>query len=306
MRKPGLSDYLLLTLLAFIWGSSFTLIKVVVPHLPPLSLTLWRVSMAALVLWPVAWLLGERPWIGWRGMGWVALAALTGTVLPFSLISWGEEHIDSGLAAIFISLTPIMVLLLAHFVTGEERLTPRRMLGVALGLAGVLVLMGAESLLHLGENVLRQLAVAGAAFCYAVNTLVMRHLQLRYAISGTVRTGPVSLAALIMLTSALMLAPLALWRDGLLLPPPVAAGWAMLLGVVHTGIAALLMFAILRRAGAVFFASINFLIPVFGYMLGVLALGEPLSLRALLALGLVLAGIALASGDKRKEGREKA
>ena len=308
MRRPRLLDYLLLISLALIWGSSFTLIKVVVPHLPPLSLTLWRVAVAAGMLLPAAYLLGERPRLSARGWGWVALAALTGSVLPFSLISWGEQHIDSGLAAIFISLTPIMVLVLAHFLTGEERLTPRRLLGVALGLAGVLVLMGTKSLAHLGENALRQLAVAAAALCYAVNTLVMRHLQMHHATSGKARkamgdaadipgAGPVSLAAFIMLASALMLAPFAFWREGLVVPPATTALWAAMLGVVHTALAALMMFAILRRAGAVFFATINFLIPVFGYLLGVLVLGEPVSGRALLALALVLAGIALASTD---------
>ena len=341
--RAGAAEVALLFLLALIWGSSFTIIRVVVPHLPPLSLTLWRVAAAALVLAAAAFWRGESFRYSARGWFWIVLAGITGNVLPFTLIAWGEERIDSGLAAILISIAPLMVLLLAHFLTRDERITLPRALGMALGFAGVLVLIGPQSLLHLGEETLRQLAVAAAAFCYAVNTLIVRHLQLVYldlttgmrhwAHSRTAhrpapppnhpissasevvgrergaskqahgRTGPVALAAAIMATSALVLLPFVPWKDGLVLPPPGAAAWAVTLGVVHTALATLIMFAIIARAGATFFASINFLIPVVGYLLGVLALGEPFSWRAVASLALVLAGIWLASRAARSRSR---
>ncbi len=333
--RAGAKEVALLLLLAFIWGSSFTIIRVVVPHLPPFSLTFWRVALAALVLALAAIWRGESFHFTARGWIWIVLAGLTGNVLPFTLIAWGEERIDSGLAAILISIAPLMVLLLAHFLTRDERITPPRALGMALGFAGVIVLIGPESLLHLGEHTLRQLAVAAAAFCYAVNTLIVRHLQLAHlgmhvkirrtadfqtahrpapppnhpissasevvgrergaAERACPRTGPVALAAVIMAASALVLLPFVLWKDGLVLPPPDAAAWAVMLGVVHTALATLIMFAIIARAGATFFASINFLIPVVGYLLGVFALGEPFSWRAVASLALVLSGIWLAS-----------
>ncbi len=301
MRRPGSLDIALLFLLAFIWGSSFTLIKVVVPHLPPLSLTLWRVALAAVALLLAAWWRRESVRFSPRGWLWIVLAGLTGNALPFTLISWGEERIDSGLAAILISITPLMVLGLAHFFTRDERLTPPRVAGMALGLAGVVVLIGPRSLLHLGEETLRQLAVAAAAFSYAVNTLIIRHLQLVHM--NDERTGPVALAAVIMATSALTLAPLALWHDGLVLPRASATALAAMLGVVHTALATLIMFAIIARAGATFFATINFLIPIFGYLLGVFTLGEAFSWRAVLALALVLAGIWLNARASRSRSR---
>ncbi len=297
MRPPGPLDFALLFLLAFIWGSSFTLIKVVVPHLPPLSLTLWRVALAALVLVAAAWWRREALRFSLRGWLWIALAGLTGSVLPFSLISWGEEHIDSGLAAILISITPLMVLLLAHFLIRDERLTPPRALGMALGLAGVVVLIGPRSLLHLGEDAVRQLAVAAAALCYALNTLIVRHLQVAH-VEGA-RAGSMALAAAIMLVSALMLAPLAAWWEGLVWPDMTTAALAAVLGVVHTALATLIMFVIIARVGATFFATINFLIPIIGYLLGVLALGEAVSWRALVALVLVLGGIWLTARASR-------
>ena len=301
MRPPGPLDFALLFLLAFIWGSSFTLIKVVVPHLPPLSLTLWRVALAALVLVVAAWWRRESLRFSPRGWLWIALAGLTGSVLPFSLISWGEERIDSGLAAILISITPFMVLLLAHVFTRDERITPARALGMALGLAGVVVLIGPRSLLHLGEDAVRQLAVAGAALCYAVNTLIVRHLQVAHV--ETARSGPVALATAIMIASVLVLAPVTLWWEELVWPDTTSAALAAVLGVVHTALATLIMFAIIARVGATFFATINFLIPVIGYLLGVFALGEAVSWRALVALALVLAGIWLNARASRARSR---
>ncbi len=333
MPRPGAREFALLLLLAFIWGSSFTLIKVVVPHLPPLSLTLWRVALATVALLAAAWWLGERLRFSATAWGWIVLAGLTGNILPFTLISWGEEHIDSGLAAILISMTPFMVLLLAHFLTGDERITPRRAVGMMLGLAGIMVLMGPNSLQALGEDMLRQLAIIAAAACYAVNTLMVRHLQLRHlhhgassataspdrnsnrmnyrtpgapaddrgqagGAHGSVRagSGPVALAAAIMLASTIVLLPFVPWLEGVVIPAADVAAWAVLLGLLHTGVATLIMFAIVRRAGATFFATINFLIPVIGYLLGVLLLGESFSLRAVLALALILAGITAVSG----------
>ena len=288
--RPSLGVHLLLLLLAVIWGSSFTIIKVVVTHLPPLSLTGWRIALAALVLAAVAALRGE-PWPrGGAVWGRVALAGLTGNVLPFSLISWGEEHIDSGLAAILISVTPITVLVLAHFLTRDERMTAPRVLGVGLGFAGVLVLIGPGSLTHLGEDLTRQLAVLGAAVCYAVNTLIVKRL------SGG---ATVATAAAIMVISGAMLMPVALWRDGVVIPPAETMAWALVLGVVHTGLATLIMFHIVGRAGAGYFAMINFLIPVIGYLLGVALLGEALSWQALASLALILAGILLAGRGRR-------
>ena len=283
--RPGITEHLLLVLLACIWASSFTIIKVAVPHLPPLSLTTWRIALAALVLVIVARARGEALPRSLSDWGWIVLAGLTGNVLPFSLISWGEEKIDSGLAAILISLTPITVAALAHVFTRDEPFTLRKGVALLLGLAGVVVLIGPESLLHLGEHALRQLAVAAAALCYAVNTLIVKKLT---------RTRPLAMAAGIMIASTLLLAPVTLAAEGLIIPPVSTALLAVTLGVVHTALATLIMFFIIGRAGASFFAMINFLIPVIGYGLGVVLLGEPVRMQALLALLFILAGILIA------------
>ncbi len=285
--RPTPLDLVLLVVLAFIWGSSFTVIKVIVKDIPPLSLTATRIAVAALVLAAAARVLRQEWPRGRRVWGWIVAAGLTGNVLPFSLISWGEERIDSGLAAIYIAIVPIATLVLAHYFTRDERFTWRKLAGVVMGFSGILVLIGPQALLHLDEYVVRQLAVALAAVSYAVNTLIVKRL------SGV---RPVAMAAAIMAVSALILVPVALWHDGLLHPPASSVAWAVTLGVIHTAVATLIMFFVVRRAGASFFSMINFLIPVIGYLLGVALLGEALSPRAIAALALILAGIYISAG----------
>ncbi len=294
-RMPFL-DHALLVLLAFIWGSSFTLIKVVVTDIPPLSLTALRIATAALVLTAAAWARGEAWPRGIRAWGWIVAAGLSGNIIPFSLISWGEQVIDSGLAAIYIAIVPIAVLVLAHFLTPDERFTPAKGIGVAFGFSGIVVLVGPRALAGMDEHLLRQLAVAAAAFSYAANTLIIKR------ISGQ---RPVAMAAAIMTISALILAPFALWRDFPLHPSTAAFAGGVLLGVVHTAIATLIMFAIVRRRGAGFFSMINFLIPLFGYFLGVALLGEAVQPRALAALGLILAGIYMTTRIKAARPRPR-
>ncbi len=291
--RPAPLDLALLVVLVFIWGSSFTLIKVIVEDIPPLSLTATRIAVAAMVLAAAARVLRQKWPRGQHVWAWIVAAGLTGNILPFTLISWGEERIDSGLAAIYISVVPIATLVLAHYFTRDERFTWRKLAGVVMGFSGILVLIGPQALVHLDEYVVRQLAVALAAVSYAVNTLIVKRL------SGV---RPVAMAAAIMAVSAVILAPVALWHDGPLAPPAASVAWAVTLGVVHTAIATLIMFFVVRRAGASFFSMINFLIPVIGYLLGVALLGEALSPRAIAALILILAGIYV-SARRRTAGR---
>jgi len=286
--RPKPLDYALLVLLALIWGASFTLIKVVVRDVPPLTLTAGRIAIAAVVLALAARIMGQAWPRGAPTWGWIVLAGLSGNVIPFALISWGEARIDSGLAAILISLTPLATLILAHFFTRDEPLRWHRLAGVGLGVMGLVTLMGPAALSHLGEDLARQGAVLAAAVLYAVNTIIVKRL------SGA---RSVAMAAAIMTVSTLMLAPVMMivdrpWR---LAAPASAWAWVGILGIVQTALATLVLFAIVRRNGAGFASQINFMIPLFGYLLGIALLGEPLRANALMALGFILLGIHVAN-----------
>lgn len=219
----------------------------------------------------------------------IGLAALSGNALPFTLITWGEERIDSGLAAILMAVMPLTTVVLAHFFTSDERMTSRKAIGVALGIVGLVILLGVDKLSGIGTDTVRQLAVAAAAVSYGINALITKRLL------GLPRW---SLVAGIMLASSAIMVPASLIVDHpWTLEPSMRSVLAIVvLGMVQTAIATLMMFALVRRQGASFFSQINFMVPLFGVMWGAFILAERPSANAYVALALILAGIAIARG----------
>jgi drug/metabolite transporter (DMT)-like permease len=289
---PGVRDYVLLFTLSALWGSSFLFIKVGVETVPAATLTLIRLVIATAVLVVIARMAGQAIPRGARLWRVIVAAALFGNALPFTLIAWGEEGIDSGLAAILMAVMPLTTVLLAHIFTSDEKMTPRKALGVSLGIAGLIVLIGPEKLAQLGEDTLRQLAVAGAAFCYGVNAIVTKGL------TGQPRR---ALAAALMAVSTVMLIPVTLIMDEPLQIEPSLLSMAAIfgLGALHTAFGTMMMLAIVRRQGASFFSQINLLIPLFGVMYGALLLFERPPPSAYAALALILLGVVVARGRRR-------
>ncbi len=286
MTRPGIREFALLFLLALMWGSSFTFIKIGVHAYSPLVVAAGRLGVAALVLWAFAFVRksdlpkGRRAWIS------TFFVALLGNAIPFFLISYGETEIDAGLAAILMSVVPLTTVALAHFVTNDEKLSTGKALGVMLGTIGVIVLVGPETLTGLGGQLLFQLAVLIAAVCYAISSLVARNLR------DQPRVGS---AAVILTFAALMLAPFALFID-----QPWNMEWdsdgalsILYLGVFPTGIAMFLILYLIARAGASFVVFNNYLVPAVGVMIGFLVLHEVPKPTSVIALGVILAGIAV-------------
>ena len=284
---PGLADYGLLLLLSAIWGSSFLFIKVAVETMPAVSMTAARLFLAGLILICMAALSKQEMPKGKALWGWIVLAAFFGNALPFALIGWGEEKIDSGLAAILMAVMPLTTLVLAHVFTADEKITLPKAIGVVLGFCGLVVLIGPAKLATLGEETVRQLAVAGAAVCYGINAIITKQFA---------GLPPKALAAAVVMTSALMLLPASFVFDAPMeLEPSMLSSLAILgLAVFHTVIATLLLFVLVRRQGASFFSQINFLVPIFGVAWGAVLLAERPSPDAYIALVLILLGILIA------------
>ncbi len=289
---PRTTDYALLLLLASIWGGSFTLIKLAVDSVPPVTITMARVAIGAIFFCAIVVATGRRLPRDRSTWGLALLGAVVGLALPFSLISWGEQRIDSGLAAILMAGMPLMTVLLARLV-GDEPLTLPKLVGMAFGVAGLVILIGPEKLTTLGSDTLGQIAVLGASFCYAVNANVMRR------ISGE---DPYAVSAAIMLCAAALLVPASLVLDAPWTLAPTGLAWLALitLGLFPTAVANLLLLALVRRQGAGFFSQINFLVPLFGVLWGVAILSERLPASALTALAVILAGIAISRGSIRR------
>ncbi len=282
--KTGGTEIFLLLSLAFLWSSSFAFIKVAVETIPPFSVTSGRLLLATIVIVGIARLRGlqfpDTPGL-WPTF---FMIGLFGNALPFTLINWGEVAIDSGLAAILMAVMPLTTVLLAHFFTTDEKMNPARIGGVALGLAGVLVLIGPAALAGLGGEALRQTAVAGGAVCYAIATVAARRLPKMPLFTSS--AGSLIAAVALSLPISLLVD-----RPWTLDPSIESLGAVAVLGVFPTALAFLVYFALLGRTGATFVSLINYLIPTFGVLWGVIFLGEQLSTRAAMALGLILLGI---------------
>lgn len=283
--------WLLLLALAGLWGGSFMLAKIAVVDIPPLTLVLARVGLAAIALWAVVALI--RLPVPRDGRTWAALAVLglLNNVVPFSLIFWGQTRIDSGLASILNATTPLFTVLLAHLVTVDERLTWPRLTGVLLGIAGVVVIIGPPALAGLAGDLLGQLAVVGAALSYACAGLWGRRLRALPPL--VIAAGMVSMSTLVML----VLAGLVDQPWTLPAPSPAAAAATLTLALVCTALAYLLYFRILALAGATSLALVTFLIPPAAILLGVVVLGERLAAADL--AGMALIGLGLAAIDGR-------
>ncbi len=285
-RAVSRRDTSLLLLLSAIWGASFLFIKLGVDVLEPSVVVLGRLVIGALFL--LALLPGRGGLAPLRGhfVPLVVLGALNNAV-PFWLLGFAETRLDSGLTAVIQAAAPIFTVILASRMDVSQRVRGARLIGVGLGFVGVALLVGVQS----GGNVVAALAVIAVAFCYAVSVL--------YA-GRTVRSLPPLQVSLGQLTcAAVLMAPVGLAQ----LPEtmPGAKVWlaVIALGVLGSGIAYLLYFAIIASAGASRAILVTYLVPAFALAYGAVFLDEAITATALIGLGLVLAGTALATGLAR-------
>lgn len=273
-----------LLLLSAIWGSSYMFIKVGVRDLSPAALVELRLLLAATVLVTAA--AARRGLRSVRsGIRPGAVVGIVGMAVPFLLISWGETHVDSGVAAVANASVPIFVALLALRFAAGERSSGLRVVGLAVGLAGVAVVVG----VHPGGGwwaVAGALAVVLSSVCYAVSSLFIQR---------SLYVGGIELAAASVLWGAAAMLPFALLRL------PDSVGWkplvsVVVLGVVGTGFAQLLVTRLIGEYGAARSMLVNYLLPAFALLYGVAILAEPLTGAKLGGLALILTGVSLASG----------
>lgn len=283
-------EWAMLILLSVLWGGSFLFQKIAVEELPPFTIVLVRVALAALTLHLI------RPFIGIALPGlriWAAFAVmgLLNNVIPFSLLVYGQTQIGAGLASILNAMTPVFTVIVAHSLTQDEKLTANRAFGVVFGFLGVICLIGIEALDGLTLAVAGQIACVGAAISYAFSSVWARRFQ----------DVPPFASAMGQLTmSSLMMIPIVLMVDQpwtLAWPSPTVVWSLILLAIPATALAYLLFFAIVRAAGATNIMLVTLLVPVSAVLLGAVFLGERLSLTD--ALGMALIGMSLLAIDER-------
>ena len=285
------SDWLLLIVLSVLWGGSFFFAKVAVGELPPFSIVLGRVAVAAIVLHLLVLASGQRMPRDLRLWRYFLVMGLLNNAIPFSLIFWGQKELASGLASILNATTPLFTVLVAHGLTREEKATPAKLLGVALGLLGVALMIGLDVASGLGAHLIAEIAVLGAALSYAFAGVFGRRFKGR---------PPLIVAAGQLTGSSALILPLALLVDRpwtLPLPSLATLGAVLGLALLCTALAYVIFFRILARAGATNLLLVTFLIPVSALMLGLAFLGERLDAHHF--VGMTLIGLGLAAIDGR-------
>lgn len=276
----------MLLLIGSIWGSSFLFMKVLLDDISPIEIVAGRlffgmIASGLYVLWRRAPIR-----ITPRLVLQMSFLAIIGNIIPFGLIAWGEEHVDSGIAGVLNSTMPIFTAVLAAMFLAEERITPMRLAGIALGFAGVLALTGDDIVNVTDSNVLGQLAIVGAALCYGIGAVYTRSLLGSH--------DPVSLASLQMALATALTVPLVFAIEGS--PGYGMSGESVLsllgLGVLGTGVAYVLFYWLIDNIGSVRSSLVTYVVPVIALTLGWLVLDEGIGVNVILGSALIIGGVA--------------
>ncbi|MDL2340800.1 MAG: EamA family transporter [Pseudomonadota bacterium] len=286
------ADWSTLLILALIWGGAFFFIGVAVRHVPPLTYVWLRLTIAAAAM--LVYMAVRREPLGLPRSVWasIILLSLLNNVIPFALFGWSQQHIASGLASILNATTPIWGVIVAHFLTRDERMTALRSAGVLLGFGGVATMIGPSLFSTIGGGALPQLACITASLSYALAAVWARRFR-RIGVSPlSVTTGQLSVGALMMLPVALLFdRP---WEAPL--PPLTAWGAIVALALLCTAFGYVLYFRLIDRAGATNALLVTLLVPPTAILLGGLFLGEQLAARDFLGLALIALGLAAIDG----------
>lgn len=285
--------WVMLLTLSVLWGSSFFFVGLVVSALPPLTIVLVRVGVAAVTLWIIIAVLripcprSMKAWLALFGMG------MLNNVIPFSLIVWGQTQIPSGLVSIFNATTPLFTVVIAGLLLSDERLTSAKLIGALVGLIGTAYMIGPSALSDLGGDAPAQLAIIGSSISYGFASVFGRRFK-------SMGLPPITTAAGQVTASTVILVPFVLLIDHpFQLPMPGLEIWASLLAlaVFSTALAYILYFKILSVAGATNLTLVTFLIPISAILLGYVVLGERLELSHY--IGMAIIGLSLSIIDGR-------
>ena len=284
------TDWLLIGLLAAIWGGSFLFGRILMIEWPPFTVVFLRVSIAALTLWIFLIVTSRKFPKDINLVKMVLVMGILNNVIPFSLILIGQREIGSGLAAVVNAMTPIWTLIIANFFTSDEKFTTNKIAGIVFGFLGVTVLIGADFVQGLTASAWAQGAVLGATISYGFASVWGKRFKGQDPI--IISTGQLTASSIIMLPIIFLV------EDPFAISAPSLEMLVSLIGlaVVCTAFAYVLFFKILDSAGATNASLVTFLVPVSAIILGIIWLGEILTTSNILGMILIITGLALVDG----------
>lgn len=286
----------LLALLALLWGSSYMLIKLAVATIPPVTLIAARVTIAAAFLMVVMHVRNERLPRDERTWRMLLVQAFLNSIGAWTLLAWGQQYVDSGLATVLNSTSPIFVFFITYFFTRHETTGGIRLFGACLGVLGVTLIVGTDVLRGLGQQVVAQLAILLGAVLYAGAAIYGKRFS---------HLTPTVTAAGAMIWASVCLVPLSLLieQPWTLRPSMLSIAAALVLAVFCTGLALLIYFRLVRTLGSMGVASQAYLRTGVGVLLGVVILGETISPVVGIGLFAAVAGVAAINLPHRKDVR---
>ncbi|WND03917.1 DMT family transporter [Temperatibacter marinus] len=291
----------LLFLLSSFWGSSFIAHEVILTHYGPLTTVAFRVAGGALILLPLLLLLGHTIPKGFKVWRFLFVIGCFTNALPFSLMLWSQQYIDAGMASIMNATTPIMTVILAHFLTQDEKVTPRKIFGITIGFLGILILFNPGALSFSGMAFWGQLGMLGTATFYAFGVIFLRKL------TDTGLT-PYQGAFGQLATSSVIMIPIAWVAEdftALSMPNADVITALLMLTIFCSAIAYLIFFKLTKEAGATNASLVTVTIPPFTIIMGVILLDESFGGTEFAGIALITIGLLIMNGYINLKKRRK-
>jgi len=278
-------DYLWLILLSAIWGSAFVGIGIALTAFHPLIVAFYRIMIAGLILWGFIWVRKlplPRDKKSWQIL---TLLGLLNNALPFYLISWGQQYVSASTAAVMLAIGPFVALMMAHWLTHDEKITPHKLIGVALGFAGIFILFGEDFFKGEVHGLYGKLVILLATVCYVSSGLLIRKLS---HIDTLVCAGSMFLTGTLWMLPFVWFVP---FDTSALLSAPFLT--ILYLAVVPTALASIIRIQLVQRAGVQFMSQVSYLIPLFAIFWAWVFLDAIPALSVWVALALILGGLSI-------------
>ena len=293
MREPKIIDYVLLTILALIWSSAFFNIKIATYSYGPVTIAFLRIFFGAIPVIGLCMFKKIKIEAFSKDWYWFALIGMINLVIPFFLIAYGVQKVQSNLAAILMASTPLSATVLAHFFTSNEKINLIKLLGVLIGFSGIVFLFSDNILIN-ENNFISALIIFFASTFYVIGGLLTLKISNKKNENVT---------ASILIWGVIFLVPITAYTEQPwnLTPSTASTISVIYLGIFATGLAWLLRFRILKTNGLVFQAQVAYLIPIFGIILGYIFLKELITPKVLVAVVAVIIGIYLVKKSNNKK-----